>query len=285
MGYGDIGVHGCTDIPTPNIDSLARDGVRCTNGYVSGTYCSPTRAALLTGRYQQRFGHEFNPGPAPSATFGLRSDQKTMANHFGAAGYKTGWVGKWHLGNRNGYLPGDRGFQETFGFLGGAHAYFPRNRNAGSRANDPIRRNGQPIEEPEYLTEAFGREAVAFIDRHKEEPFFLYLAFNAVHTPMEANEAALNRFKSIAEPRRRTYAALMSSMDEAIGRVLSKIRDTGLDESTLLLFISDNGGPPANSSSNGPLRGRKAQTWEGGIRVPFLAGRAGCRRGKPSINR
>ena len=106
MGYGDIGAHGCTDIPTPHIDSLAKGGVRCTNGYVSGTYCSPTRAALLTGRYQQRFGHEFNPGPAPAGTFGLRTDQKTLGDHFVAAGYKTGWVGKWHLGNKDGYLPG-----------------------------------------------------------------------------------------------------------------------------------------------------------------------------------
>jgi len=271
MGYGDIGAHGCTDIPTPHIDSLVKGGVRCTNGYVSGTYCSPTRAALLTGRYQQRFGHEFNPGPAPAGTFGLRTDQKTLGDHFAAAGYKTGWVGKWHLGNKDGYLPGERGFQETFGFLGGAHAYFARNRAVGARANDPIRRNGQPIDEPEYLTDAFAREAVAFIHRHRADPFFLYLAFNAVHTPMEATDARLERFKNIADARRRTYAAMMSAMDEAIGQVLGKIRDAGLDESTLIFFISDNGGPPANGSSNGPLRGRKAQTWEGGIRVPFLA--------------
>jgi arylsulfatase A-like enzyme len=268
MGFADVGVNGCKDIPTPYIDSIARNGVRCTNGYVSGPYCSPTRAALLTGRYQQRFGHEFNPGPAGGGPgFGITTKEKTLAEHFSAAGYKTGWVGKWHLGTREGTRPIQRGFQETYGFLGGAHSYLA---GKAAAANDPILRNDKPTAEPDYLTDGFGAEAVAFIDRHRSEPFFLYLAFNAVHVPMHATEKYLKRFESISDPRRRTYAAMMSAMDDAIGQVLAKLREGGLDEQTIVFFFSDNGGPPANASDNGPLRGRKAQTWEGGIHVPWL---------------
>src|SRR5688572_17887737 len=127
MGYADIGVHGCKDIPTPHIDSLAKNGVRCSSGYVSGPYCSPTRAGLMTGRYQQRFGHEFNPGQRPAADveFGLPLTEKTLADRLKGAGYKTGMVGKWHLGGAAKFNPVSRGFEEYFGFLGGAHTYFP----------------------------------------------------------------------------------------------------------------------------------------------------------------
>lgn len=267
MGYADIGVHGCRDIPTPHLDSLAKNGVRCTNGYVSGPYCSPTRAGLLTGRYQQRFGHEFNPGPAPQGDIGLPLTEKTLADRLKAAGYSTGMVGKWHLGNAPKFNPVNRGFQEYFGFLGGANTYFP---NKGPRAGNIVR-GLDTVDEKEYLTDAFAREAVAFIDRHKKDPFFLYLTFNAVHTPMEASDKYLDRFPKISDDRRRHYAAMMSAMDDAIGQVLGKLRDSGLENDTLLLFVSDNGGPPVNGSNNGVLRGNKAQTWEGGIRVPFLA--------------
>ncbi|MFN0021347.1 MAG: sulfatase [Pirellulaceae bacterium] len=269
MGYADIGVHGCKDIPTPHIDSIAKNGIRCTSGYVSGPYCSPTRAGLMTGRYQQRFGHEFNPGPNPVQAFGLPLTEVTLADKLKAAGYATGMVGKWHLGNDPKFNPVNRGFQEYFGFLGGAHQYFPQ-RNPAKVASAAVFRGLERVEEKEYLTDAFAREATAYIDKHQKEPFFLYLTFNAVHNPMQAADKYLARFPDVKDEKRRTYCAMMSAMDDAIGSVLKKLDDTQLTENTLVFFISDNGGPPVNASSNGPLRGFKAQTWEGGIRVPYL---------------
>jgi len=270
MGYADIGVQGATDIRTPHLDALAHHGVRFSSGYVSGPYCSPTRAALMTGRYQQRYGHEFNPGPPADAsdTFGLPLTEKTLADRLKAAGYRTGMVGKWHLGFRPEFHPMKRGFDEYFGFLGGAHSY------VDSRADktNPILRGTEPVDEPEYLTDAFRREALAFLDRRAAgtDPWFLYLAFNAVHNPMHATPKYLERYKDIPDERRRTYAAMMSAMDDGIGAVMQKLRDLKIEEQTLILFVSDNGGPPVNASSNGSLHGHKASTWEGGVRVPFL---------------
>jgi arylsulfatase A-like enzyme len=268
MGYADISVHGAKDIPTPHIDSLAKNGVRCSSGYVSGPYCSPTRAALLTGRYQQRFGHEFNPGPPVAANIevGLSVKEKTLADRLKAAGYATALVGKWHLGHDKKFHPLNRGFQEYFGFLGGAHSY----TNARADGNNAILRGFEPVDEKEYLTDAFAREAVSFIERNKSKPFFLYLAFNAVHAPLHATSKYYNRFPTIRDERRRTYAAMMCAMDDGIGHVLRTLKENKLEEKTLVFFVSDNGGPLANASTNGPLRGHKASTWEGGIRVPFL---------------
>lgn len=268
LGYADVGFHGCRDIPTPHVDALAQNGVRCTNGYVSGPYCSPTRAGLLTGRYQQRFGHEFNPGGGDES--GLPLSQTTIADRLKTAGYKTGLVGKWHLGAADKYHPQRRGFDEFFGFLAGAHPYFVEKGNGA-----PILRGTTRVDEQEYLTDAFGREAVAFIDRHKQEPFFLCLTFNAVHTPMHATDARLKKFESIADRQRRTYAAMLSAMDENVGKVLDKLRTEKLEEHTFIAFISDNGGPTmqgttTNGSVNEPLRGSKRTTLEGGVRVPFV---------------
>jgi arylsulfatase A-like enzyme len=267
LGYGDLGFQGCKDVPTPNLDALAKRSVQCTSGYVSGPYCSPTRAGLLTGRYQQRFGHEFNPGPPTdvSKPSGLDVEQRTLADRLKGAGYRTALVGKWHLGHDERFLPHKRGFDEFFGFLGGAHDYF----KPGAAPN-ALMRNGEPVPADGYLTDALEREAVAFIDRNRQSPFFLYLAFNAVHTPMQAKPEDVAKFAEIQDERRRTYAGMLFRLDAAVGAVMEKLQATGVADDTLVFFISDNGGPPGNGSTNTPLRGRKATTWEGGVRVPFL---------------
>jgi len=269
LGYRDLGVQGCPDIPTPNIDSIARNGVRFTDGYVSCPICAPTRAGLATGRYQQRFGFETNPGPSAYAdpSFGLPRSETTLAERMKSFGYATGMVGKWHLGYRQELQPTRRGFDEFFGFLEGANNYLPGRRGA----RNPILRGTEPVEEKEYLTDAFAREAAAFIDKRARDPFFLYLAFNAVHSPMEAIEGYLRRFSSIKDEKRRTYAAMSAALDDGVGRVLSALRRHRLEEDTLLFFWSDNGGPtPQTTSSNLPLRGYKAQVYEGGIRIPAM---------------
>ena len=274
MGYADVSFHGCKDIPTPHLDALAAAGVRFTSGYVSGPYCSPTRAGLLTGRYQVRFGHEFNPA---AGNAGLPLTEKTIADRLKAAGYATGLVGKWHLGSLPEMHPQKRGFDEFFGFLGGAHSYF---------ASAGILRGTEQVKEMDYTTDAFGREACAFVERHKGRPWFLYLAFNAVHTPMHATDDRLAKFPAIADKTRRTYAAMMLAMDDAIGKVRAKLAETGQAEHTLVCFISDNGGPnmpgvTVNGSENLPLRGSKRTTLEGGVRVPFIVAWPG--RVKPGV--
>lgn len=270
LGYGELGCQGYTqEIPTPHIDSIARNGVRFTNGYVTGPYCSPTRAALMTGRYQQRFGHEFNPGEAEATPdfIGLSVKEKTIGDRFQAIGYATGWFGKSHLGYAPQFHPLKRGFDEYFGFLGGMHDYLDAEREKYNPIFDGMTR----VDKIDYTTDAFGRAAIKFIEQHRGEPWLCYLAFNAVHMPLQATEKYLARFSHIADPKRRTYAAMQSAMDDAIGAVLGKVRELGQEENTLIIFLSDNGGPtPVTTSSNRPLRGVKSQTWEGGIRIPFM---------------
>ena len=282
LGYGDLGVYGGTEIPTPNLDALARAGVRFTDGYVTCPICAPTRAALMSGRYQQRFGFEHNPGPEAQASprFGLPRSERTLAEKLKDTGYATGMFGKWHLGYTDELQPHQRGFDDFFGFLSGAHTYLPgeaRQRRGGGY-NEGIVRNGTPVEEKEYLTDAFAREAVAFITKHaqaggegKPTPFFVYLPFNAVHGPMEATRKYTDRFAHITDANRRTYAGMLTALDEAVGRVLAAVKESGQEDNTLVFFFSDNGGPtPQTTSSNAPLSGFKSQVLEGGIRVPFL---------------
>lgn len=263
-GWGEFGFQGAPDIPTPHIDSIAKNGIRFTQGYVSGPYCSPTRAGLMTGRYQTRFGHEFNS----SATMnrGLLLSETTMAARLKNAGYQTCAVGKWHLGGAPEFRPVNRGFDEFFGTLANT-PYFKPAQFVDSRVSpEPAPPPGPDF----YTTDAYSARAVDWLEKSKNAPWFLYVPFNAQHAPLEAPEKYLARFSGVADQKRRVFSAMMSAMDDAVGSILAKVREMKQEENTLIWFLSDNGGPTRSTTSrNGVLRGFKATTWEGGVRVPF----------------
>jgi arylsulfatase A-like enzyme len=269
LGYNDLGFQGCKGIATPHLDKLAAQGVRCTSGYVSHPFCSPTRAGLLAGRYQQRFGHETNPEWLPQSTnAGFPLSQVTVADLLRKAGYRTGLVGKWHLGAHPQFHPLKRGFDECFALLGGGHGYMPSKRGKGEY-NTGLDRNGSGTPHTSYLTDQFGDEASAFVSRHQGKPWFLYLAFNAPHTPLQAPKEVTDKLTHIPEGKRRTYAAMVQVMDANIGKVLARLDATQQRENTLVFFFSDNGGPKP-WTDNTPLRGGKTDFYEGGARTPFL---------------
>ena len=264
QGYGDISCYDhAPDVSTPNLDRLAAGGARMTNGYASCPVCAPTRAGLLTGRYQQRFGFY----TAADSRAGMPESEITVADLLAKAGYATGIFGKWHLGYEPQYRPLERGFQRFYGFLGhGAHDYF---RLGITDSITSIYRGDKPAEETGYLTRNLAREAVAFIESNREKPFFLYLPFNAVHFPLQAPEEEVARFDT-GDPDRDTYLAMLRVMDQGVGAVLDALDRLALEEDTLVLFFSDNGGAKNNASNNGPLRDYKHSVYEGGVRVPFL---------------
>jgi arylsulfatase A-like enzyme len=273
-GYSDVGFQGCKDIPTPHLDRLVKEGLHCTNGYVSHPFCSPTRAGLMTGRYQHRFGHQNNPFYNPNDhQEGLPMSEKILPEYLTKAGYMTGWIGKWHLGAASEFRPNNRGFAETFGFIGGGHKYQNWTVNVKNEYTVPIERNGKEVLETEHLTTVFGDEAADYIKRHQGKPWFLYLAFNAPHTPHEPTAERLARFASIENPIRRNYAAQVSLLDDAIGTAMESLRVSEQEKNTLVFFFSDNGGPISgggNGSNNDPLSGGKGEVYDGGVRVPFV---------------
>ncbi len=265
LGWGELGCQGNPQIPTPHIDAIARAGVRFTNGYVAATYCSPSRAGLLTGRYPTRFGHEFN---SVANAKGLDAKEVTLADRLRSLGYATVCVGKWHLGSQPENRPTRRGFDEFYGTLQNTPFFQPTNF-VDSRLGDDVRAVTDPAF---YTTDAYAARAVDWLERSRGKPWFLYLAFNAQHAPLQAPKAYLDRFAGIADEKRRIFAAMLAAMDDAVGRVMAKVRALGQEENTLVFFIADNGGPTQSTTSqNGPLRGYKMTTFEGGPRVPFIA--------------
>src|SRR5436190_9540436 len=267
LGYADLGCQGAKDIKTPNIDGIANHGVRCANGYAAAPVGGPTRAALLTGRYPQRFGFEFNPPRDPKSEYGLPTTETTLANSLTTAGYTTCLVGKWHLGNDPQRHPQARGFKDFFGFLDGAHYYLDSEAPArgvlptASPWPNGILRGTEPVVEKEYLTDAFTREAVAFIDKHQKQPFFLLISYSAPHAPLEASDKYLNRVIGVTggDHRRRVYSATIAALDDGVGAIQAKLKATGVLEDTLIFFLSDNGGITGylSPSSNAPFVGAK----------------------------
>lgn len=309
LGYGETSIQGSQDIPTPYIDSIARNGVRFTSAYVTSPYCSTSRAGLMTGRIQNRFGYEFNPIGSQNEEpgLGLPGSETTIAEILQRAGYATGLIGKWHLGGSAPFHPNRRGFDYFYGFTHEGHFFVPPpydgvvtmlRRHAlpdGKKgrwmskngklilsthmgysepdydANNPIVRQSQPVNETRYLTDAFAEEAVEFIKGHSERPFFLTVAWSAVHSPLQGSDPYMKRFSKIQDKHRRIFAAMLANMDDAVGSILKELKMSGIEDNTIVIFLSDNGGPTKElTSSNLPLRGGKGTMFEGGIRVPFF---------------
>ena len=280
LGYADVGFNGSKDIPTPNIDRIAANGVQCSSAYVTYSVCSPSRAGFITGRYPQRFGYERNAQyKTDDPNMGLAQEERTIGDVLKPEGYTSGVVGKWHMGAHPSNHPLNRGFDFFYGHLGGGHQYFPEMltiEDSYAAEDEPqsyrtwILRNHEPVPPRKYLTEEFSEAGVEFIETNKDQPFFLFLSYNAPHTPMQATEKYLSRFPDIPEGKRKTYAAMVSAVDDGVGLVLDKLDELKLTENTIVIFLSDNGGPEhSNASDNGVLRGGKGDAWEGGYRVPF----------------
>ena len=283
LGYADVGFNGSVEIMTPNIDRIAESGVAFTNAYTTYSVCGPSRAGFMTGRYQQRFGFERNPLYRVNDQYmGLPQDELTIAESVSQVGYATGVIGKWHLGAHISNHPLNRGFDEFYGHLGGGHRYFPEEltiQNSYDASDESesyrtwIMRNHDHEETDEYLTDEFSNEAVDFVTRHKDEPFFLFLSYNAPHGPMQAKPEDMAMFPDLIDEAgrmRKTYAGMVYALDRGVGRILDKLQELNIEDNTIVFFLSNNGGPEnKNASDNGILRGGKSDVWEGGYRVPF----------------
>ncbi|OEJ99039.1 sulfatase [Flavivirga aquatica] len=276
-GYADFGFQGSKIMKTPRLDKLAKESVMFTQGYVSDPTCGPSRAGLITGRYQQKFGFEENNVPGYMSKSGLTGDdmgvpleEVTIADYMKKLDYKTAFYGKWHLGGADRFHPLKRGFDEFYGFRGGARSYFPYENLPASHLDKMERGFGNFEEHEGYLTDVLAENAISFIDKNKNDPFFIVMSFNAVHTPMDGDEKDLKQFPNLTG-KRKTVAAMTLALDRACGNILDKLKALKLDENTIIVFTNDNGGPTdKNASVNKPLSGTKSNHLEGGIRVPFL---------------
>ncbi len=324
LGITDLSSYGNKNVSTPNIDGIAKNGVMFTEGYITSPVCSPSRAGLITGRYQQRFGHEFQPQQrylknmaeyvgfkvlprykplaplkeleVPSTEDRLRQglppSEITLAELLKKYDYSTAVIGKWHLGAADFALPCARGFDYQYGFYEAFTLYAPKTDTSienrpikrdfmdhhewetaeGRKGNCAILRNCcECREEDKYLTNSLADEAISFIDRSKDNPFFLYLPFNAPHAPLQVPKSYYKQFANIKDPVKRIYAAMIKCLDDQVGRVLKHVDSLGLDDNTLIVFLSDNGGAAYNGTTdNAPYRGGKLTNFEGGIKVPFM---------------
>ena len=284
LGYGDIGSYGGKDARTPNLDRLAREGVRFTDAYANGANCSPTRAGLISGQYQQRFGIEWPLGAMPDDSIrGLPASGATLPALLKKNGYATGLIGKWHLGFKPEFGPNAHGFDEFFGFLAGAVGYYTHRRFDGK---PDLYENTTPVTVPAYLTDEITRRAVGFVDRHASHSFFLEVAYNAVHWPFDTPDKPAAAQHHVPErapglpplyqgpatpppnPTRADYVRMLERADAGVGQILAALDRRGLARNTLVIFTNDNGGEWL--SRNAPLRNRKNTLWEGGIRVPLI---------------
>jgi len=262
MGYADVSCYDHSEeVNTPNIDKIAQAGVLFTDGYVSGLQCAPTRAGLLSGKYQQRFGFYHNRDVFDKVFL----PQVTLPQVLKKYGYTTGMIGKWHLGRGSEEeYPYKRGFDEFYGFLTGMRGYLK------PAPNSPLMKNAKRVEEKYgYLTDFLNREAVSFVERQSgENPFFLYVAYNAPHYPLEAKEEYIKKYNT-GNPDRDRQLAMMASVDEGVGQIIDTLKKNKQFDNTLIFFLSDNGGEPKRGADSGKLREGKNSVYEGGPRVPF----------------
>lgn len=289
LGYADVGFNGAKELKTPALDQLAAGGTVFASAYVAHPFCGPSRMGLMTGRYPHDFGGPFNlPNGnrrmAEANRKGVPVGEKLISTMLQEAGYFTGAIGKWHMGTEQAFHPNERGFDEFYGFLGGGHKYFPeeftrdyeRQLRAGNKhINDyllPLEHNGKEVAESEYITDALSREAVKFVKKAADvgKPFFLYLAYNAPHTPLEAKAEDEALFTHVSDEKRRTYAAMVYAVDRGIARLVEELKATDQMDETLIIFLSDNGGKESAGADNGPLREGKGSAFEGGCRVPMF---------------